>query len=108
MAQITVEIHPTAKKTHHPLSQDMCMDRPPKMAVLVLCTSPAEPEAASPIPPHMTDLPIYLLQASQLMTALALNQNPPLSLSKGQEEHGHLLVSMVTNEPTVYQFSYNQ
>ena len=91
--------HPTAKRHTSSLSQDPCLIRPPKMAVLLLSIHPLLDQCLLHL--HLlTRLTfLYAWPRAQLMTALALDNNPPQCLSKGQEGHGPLLVFMVTNGP---------
>lgn len=70
------------KELYGQTTQDGCF--------LALCTSPAWPVPASPIPYTMTDLPTNLPQTPASDCAY----------QKGSEGCAPLLVSPVTNEPT--------
>ena len=83
MAQITVGIIQWLKRHTSSLSQEPCVIRPPKTAILLLSVHPLL---------HQCLLHLYLLTwltflctcpRAQLISLSALDQNPPQSLSKG-------------------------
>ena len=91
--------NPMDKRHTSSLTQDPCVIRPPKMAVLLLSIHPLLGQCLL----HLHLLTwltfLYAWPRAQLMTALALHNNPPQCLSKGQGGHEPLLLFMMTNDP---------
>ena len=73
------------------LTLAVSMVKPLKMAVLLFSVHPLLDQCLLHLhPTHMTDLPIYLLQAP----------SSDCSYQRCREGHAPLLVSLVTDEPT--------